>query len=343
MAIEAHGTPARRRPTLLLVVAAALLLSRAAAADSPSSAPGDGGRCLTCHGMANLSVRDSASALHDFSVQPAAFGSSVHGRLSCEQCHQDIGAYPHRFVAGRAKVTCAQDCHARDEAGRAYTHQAAAADFDASVHRSGASGNAADRPSCLTCHGSGNAHLVARAKFETPRARMDVCVRCHDDRARMTRAGVELDAVSSYKRSFHYKAIVFGGRQAAVCQDCHSAHRILKASDPQSSVAAAALPATCGRSACHPGARANFAVSGANHLDLRVRREPLLFAEERMFRLLTSGTMAMLVVGIVLDIQKRFGWLALAMRAAARSAAVMRAAAGGGRHAVRIARRLLVE
>lgn len=41
-------------------------------------------RCLSCHGMPNLVVRDSTGrTLHDFSVPPA-FASSVHGRLACE-------------------------------------------------------------------------------------------------------------------------------------------------------------------------------------------------------------------------------------------------------------------
>lgn len=172
---------------------------------------------------------------------------------------------------------------------------------------------------------------------------MALCVDCHDDRARMTRNHVEPDAVSSYRRSFHYKAIKFGARQAAVCQDCHTTHRILPPWDSRSSVAPAALPATCGQAACHPGARTRFAVSGANHLDLRVKHEPVLRAEEWLFWILTAGTMAMLVVGIVLDVQKKFGWFVLVKRVAGRARRRLDAVSVLGRHTIRLARWLFVE
>lgn len=176
---------------------------------------------------------------------------------------------------------------------------------------------------------------------------MKLCADCHADRARMTAAGVDPDAVGSYMRSFHYKAIRFGASGAAVCEDCHSSHRILPAADPRSTIAAAALPSTCGQSGCHPGARRNFAVSGANHLNLRAKHAPVLALEERFFWLLTSGTLAMLVIGIVLDIQTKFGWLVLLgaalggiSRLAARLTAV---AARPARRAVGALRWLLVE
>jgi hypothetical protein len=172
---------------------------------------------------------------------------------------------------------------------------------------------------------------------------MALCDGCHADGGRMTRHHVDPDAVPSYRRSFHYKAIKFGARQTAVCQDCHTAHRIRPASDPKSSVAAAALPATCGQTACHPGASARFAVSGANHLDLRVKREPILRAEEGLFRLLTAGTMAMLVIGIVLDVQKKFGWFVLVTRSLQRVRRSLSAVPDVGRRTVRLARWLLVE
>lgn len=172
---------------------------------------------------------------------------------------------------------------------------------------------------------------------------MALCADCHDDRARMARNAVEPEAVSSYKRSFHYKAIKFGARQAAVCQDCHTTHRIRPPSDSTSSVAPAALSTTCGQTACHPGARTSFAVSGANHLDLRIKREPILWAEEWLFRTLTAGTMAMLVVGIVLDVQKTFGWVAVATGAARRLRRRLDVPLAASRRTIRFVRWLLVE
>jgi hypothetical protein len=294
------------------LVIVATLLAGVAMADPVG--PADPDRCLTCHGMRNLAVRESPEhSLHDFSVS-AAFRSSVHGRLTCAQCHGDVGPYPHQRERERAKVTCAQDCHVRDASGRAYSHAGTVADVEASVHQPRARGDRTDRPTCLSCHGSGDPHAIQSSRNLSPRSRMMLCDGCHDDRERMARNEVDPDAVQSYKRSFHYKAVTFGARNTAVCQDCHTTHRIRAHSDSISSVAPAALPATCGQAACHPGAGARFAVSGANHLDLRIKREPILWAEEWLFRLLTVGTMAMLVTGILLDVQKKFGALALIKR-----------------------------
>jgi cytochrome b subunit of formate dehydrogenase len=83
-------------------------------------------------------------------------------------------------------------------------------------------------------------------------------------------------------------------------------HRVIAARDTASSVNAAHLPATCGQEDCHPGARLPFAMSGANHLALRVRREPGLAAFEG---LLIGGGVALLVLlgGVAaLDAQRRF-------------------------------------
>ena len=324
---------------VLLVIS--MLLPRATAAN-PAAAT-NSRRCLTCHGMRNLAVREAVGKpFRDYSISPA-FASSVHGRLTCEQCHGDVGPFPHQTEPRRAPVTCAQDCHARDRYGRVYTHEATVADFDASVHRSSTRGDPSDRPTCLSCHGHGDPHAIQSSRNLPPRERMAVCDGCHGDRARMLRSGVDADAVPSYRRSFHYKAITFGGRETAVCPDCHTAHRIQRASDPRSSVASAALTATCGQTACHQGAGPRFAVSGANHLDLRVRHEPILRAEELLFRLLTTGTIAMLLIGIVLDVQRRFGWMAVVKRAADRVRHSFDAVPAVGRQTIRIARRLLVE
>lgn len=335
--------PLDERPEMVtLIVVTATLLAHVAAAQPP--APGDSGRCLTCHGMTNLAVRESGSpSLHTYSVAPQKYSASVHGRLTCQQCHGEVGAYPHQSRGGRAKVTCAQDCHAQDRDRRRYSHATTVADFETSAHRSNASGDPRDRPTCLSCHGAGDPHAIASATGQSPRARMALCVDCHDDRARMTRNHVEPDAVSSYKRSFHYKAIIFGAQQAAICQDCHTTHRIVAPSDPRSSVTPVALPATCGQTSCHPGARTHFAVSGANHLDLRVKREPVLWAEEWLFWVLTVGTMAMLVVGIALDVQKSFGWIALKKRIGRWLRRRLEVVSIAGRRMFHLARWLLVE
>ncbi|MDE3127328.1 MAG: hypothetical protein KGL38_04935 [Gemmatimonadota bacterium] len=280
------------------------------AAQRDSAAAASDGRCLACHTMPNLGYRDSAgAAARNFSLNAGAFRGSAHGALHCAQCHPQAVEFPHPAAMAATRVSCDGDCHATDSLGRPYTHAREAADLAASIH---GAGHDPDNPTCLSCHGAGNPHAIATLKGAPPAARMAVCANCHADREMMARHGVPTDAVASYERSFHYKAIRFGATGTAVCTDCHTAHHVLPAGDPRSTVARANLTRTCGQSNCHAGAQMNFASSGANHLDLRVDKSPVLFFEEKFFYLLTAGTMVMLLVGIVLDVQRKFNWLVLA-------------------------------
>lgn len=267
--------------------------------------------CLACHGMANLVDRDSLGKLRRFAVDARAFRRSVHGHLTCLQCHAGTTAYPHDSAGATARTTCGGDCHATDASGRPYTHRREAEELRGSVHGPAAG---RDGATCLTCHGGGDPHAVARTRDAAPAVRMAACVRCHADSAMAARHHLPVDVVDSYERSFHYKAIRFGDASTAACSDCHTAHHVLARTDPRSTIATANLTRTCGRSGCHEGARLNFASSGANHLDLRVSREPVLWVEQWFFRVLTTGTLAMLLVGIALDVQKKFGWSTLVRR-----------------------------
>ena len=200
-------------------------------------APNDNSACLKCHGMAGFAFRDSASATaRDLSVRAAGFRESVHGELHCQQCHGNITSFPH-LAASRAKVTCADACHATDSSGKVYSHRMVVAEFTSSVHgRSAARGNR-DVPDCLTCHGNRNPHEIGRGSKEmSPKEKMALCGNCHDDAAKMARNHVTAEGVRSYRRSFHYKAIRFGETNTAVCQDCHTAHGVLPADRSRSSI-----------------------------------------------------------------------------------------------------------
>ena len=77
------------------------------------------------------------------------------------------------------------------------------------------------------------------------------------------------------------------------------------------------------------------------------RTEPLLWFEEKFFMVLTAGTMLMLLVGIVLDVQRKFGWVALLRRlvgALGRGLGRLRPSlARSGRRGLLLARRVLID
>ncbi len=266
-------------------------------------------RCLRCHGIPNFLYRDTlGTRVRDLSIDVIAHVSSVHGSLECTQCHADVRAYPHEFPGGRrAPVGCDADCHATDVEGRTVSHRAEQVDFLAGAHRKGLTGESADSPACVTCHGEGRPHAIPspRRTFG-PRDRMRLCADCHEDRPRMARHDVDPDAVSSYRRSFHYKAVRFGARNTAVCQDCHGVHRVMSPDSTGSRVGADSLMTTCGRKDCHQGANARFAMSGANHLGMRAKREPLLRLEEALLLVLGAAVLLVLLADIVLDAARRW-------------------------------------
>src|SRR5687768_1927230 len=101
--------------------------------------------CLGCHEDPSA-VKQAGDRTVSVHVDPKSYAASVHGPLSCTDCHSDISEYPHPTPAP-AKVDCAS-CH---------TDQVAA--YDKSRHaRAIAKGNT-NPPVCLSCHG-GNAHKI---------------------------------------------------------------------------------------------------------------------------------------------------------------------------------------
>jgi hypothetical protein len=294
--------------------------------------------------MANFTFRETAETrVRNLSVAAAVYNTSVHGSLHCQQCHPDVKEYPHRFEPTRKTVSCGDDCHATDAKGAPYTHAKVASEFAGSVHGAALKKNNNDAPTCLSCHGKGSPHAIVKArKAVSLQEKMALCAACHDDHALMEKNKVPTEAVSSYRRSFHFKAIRFGQTNTAVCQDCHTVHGVLPKDSARSSIAPANVAQTCGKDGCHPGAKMNFAMSGANHLGMRVEREPLLSFMEEFFLLLTAGTLVMLVIGIALDVQKKFGWLALAARGARALARQAGQLATAARPALRFAKRMLI-
>ena len=72
--------------------------------------------------------------------------------------------------------------------------------------------------------------------------------------------------------SYHGCATRSGDGQAATCVDCHSAHLVLPAEDPISTISAEGVVSTCG--ACHEGADANFAAS-YDHKSASIEDNPI--------------------------------------------------------------------
>jgi predicted CXXCH cytochrome family protein len=248
-----------RRVRLLLCLvlaacAATLALAVASAAETATAtdalnAPATNDECFRCHGSADVRdvTVDAGGEQKSIYVNREVYERSRHGRLACTSCH--IGFEPGQHDAEQtegwletAKISACRSCHA--DVFSMYRGS-----FHGNLVFGESSGEA---PVCADCH---EAHNIVPPESVAFRRQIDgLCAQCHED------------ALRTYLDSYHGKASTLGDLETAVCTDCHGGHRILAASDPESSVNEANLIETCGD--CHPGANDNF-VQFMVHVDPR--------------------------------------------------------------------------
>jgi cytochrome b subunit of formate dehydrogenase len=209
--------------------------------DPPPLASAD---CVTCHGDPGLLGTDAAGHERSVGVDEAAFTASVHGALSCTDCHGDVTSLEH--PPDLAPVNCAA-CHADvDQAVRTSDH--------------GRANSGPGAQACTLCHG--DAHRIRAASDSaavTYKTRVpSLCAGCHEgDRA--VRVGM-VHPVGSYARTVHGLALLqHGNLQAATCTDCHGAHAIDKPVNPASRLHRTRIQETCGQ--CHQAIAATYAAS----------------------------------------------------------------------------------
>lgn len=118
--------------------------------------------------------------------------------------------------------------------------------------------HAAFNVTCVACHGGDPTALEERAAhalealFQGRPASSQIpqlCASCHADPLKMKPYGLRTDQYAEYQTSQHGKLLAQGDTNVAVCTDCHTAHRILPAWEPRSSVHPDNIPQTCAR--CH--------------------------------------------------------------------------------------------
>lgn len=132
--------------------------------------------------------------------------------------------------------------------------------------------------SCRTCH-TVDGDMTTALPADNPRSTInraniaETCGQCHGDKRVMQGTGITDRPVLAYRESVHAKAIRNGKQNAAVCTDCHTSHNVLPASAPESTIARANIPATCGK--CHGLETTQFVASVHGEAVLRgVSRSP---------------------------------------------------------------------
>jgi len=226
---------------ILLAVAGVLHSPKAAAAPIPAPTNDD---CLACHDDPSAVAGDGRS----ISVTAATFADSVHGPLSCTDCHADLAHAEFPHPEKLAKVDCA-GCHPDP-----------VADYDKSVHAEARKAGNAAAATCTDCHGKHDIRSSSDKLSPTYALNLpNMCGKCHGDAKIIKAGGIKIgDVFAKYHDSIHGKALEKSGLVvSAKCTDCHGNHEILRKTDPQSSVYRANIPATCGK--CHDGIKALYA------------------------------------------------------------------------------------
>jgi len=284
MTIKARST--RSLSCLFLLAVALCLLPLAAAASIDDS------QCAECHEEidyaaygASVHGRNACNSCH-FDVIDIAdhetCGSQTQQKVeTCHRCHPDEGRDHFASVHMINDIKCA-DCHSDvhsiakwDGSKRGAVdkclgcHDGEA--YLASVHGRAVMAGSQDSASCTDCHGVSSVHRIEPVgdpgSPEVRSLHTDTCHLCHADTAMMERNRVPTIAVRTYEESYHGKVEHLGSTLAAGCADCHTAHAVLPAGDPKSTIHPDNVVATCG--ACHPNSSPLFAqfLAHADHAD----------------------------------------------------------------------------
>lgn len=206
--------------------------------------------CMLCHrdpieGAGGLipAVDPTQMARSVWNEQP------IHAGTRCAQCHTGTTPALERACETVIETVDCSICHAEE-----------VDEHSQGVHGQLLAQGDPDTPVCLDCHsGHGTLSRLDPASPTFPNHVPDLCGRCHreGEKAATRQHSTQHDVVQNYTMSIHGKGLLKSGLVVtATCADCHTAHRPLPASDPESSVHRKNIPDTCGR--CHYGIEETF-------------------------------------------------------------------------------------
>jgi predicted CXXCH cytochrome family protein len=269
---------------------------------------------ITVHAESGMAIAPEVCLeCHDDVVSPVAYGASVHGTNACTSCHVEVTSLDAHIsgdvMPGEPKcvrchkketsehyssvhklndVSCA-DCHSDIHTHTYWNGDKTKViakctschddheDYLDSIHGKAVMAGNQDSAACNDCHGLhkieqlGDPDSHVNREFHTK-----VCLKCHANHEMMARNGVFNVAVETYMNSYHGKNFKLGSPdKVAGCADCHTAHNVLPADDPASSVNPANLTGTCAQ--CHTNATPLFA-KFYSHGDMHDRENyPILY------------------------------------------------------------------
>ena len=196
--------------------------------------------CLACHGDKSMTTKRGGRTVSLF-VEQKKFGGSVHGSLSCTNCHADLEGKELPHSTPLAKVNCG-NCHS-DEAQQ----------HAKSLHGKAIAKGDSLAPRCVNCHGNHDIVPVKDPRSAVAPLKVPfVCGQCHREGTpvQMNRSIEQHNILENYSESIHGEGLLKKGLVvAANCASCHTAHSILPHTDPNSSINRRNIATTCTK--CH--------------------------------------------------------------------------------------------
>ncbi len=196
--------------------------------------------CLMCHSDNTLTGKKDGKTFSVY-VDSKKLAESVHNGNQCIDCHADLAGsdFPHKTNVAPAQ--CAP-CH--DDEQKLY---------DESIHGKSVAKGDPLAPRCQNCHGSHDILPVKDIRSAVAPIKIPfVCGSCHKEgtKVQIQRHIPQDHILENYSESIHGVGLLQKGLSvAANCASCHSPHKILPPSDPQSTIARKNIPATCTQ--CH--------------------------------------------------------------------------------------------
>ncbi len=202
-------------------------------------------QCMKCHSEKIKSKKDGKILFVDLDE----VNHSKHNKISCSQCHIIENKFYKRACETITKKVDCNTCH--EEVGKKYL---------SSEHGKLFIKGDANSPTCVECHGTHSVTGKTDPKSVTfARNIPNLCAKCHRDGEKAAKRieGVGHTAVENYSEGIHGKGLTESGLiVTATCTNCHTAHEILKKSDPKSSIHNLNIASTCAN--CHHGIEETF-------------------------------------------------------------------------------------
>jgi hypothetical protein len=203
----------------------------------------DNSMCLGCHQDESLSKQDASGRKLSLSVSETEFGSSVHGKLSCSECHTHIKDDAHA-EGGQKPADKSVSC--------ATCHQKAEKEYLQGLHSKMIMKGTERAANCFNCHGKHNILPQKDPKSMVHISNIDkTCTRCHANFE-----FVKHHALGATVPEEEFEKSVHGMTGEVTCTSCHGSHDLRSLIDPKSSIFRSNIPHTCG--GCHPDITKQF-------------------------------------------------------------------------------------